>query len=76
MRKARRLFVPPMPANLFELAQLLEQWEPVKDFYRGYVTAEDGSISLMFITNKMLSVMTSRRKNISMALADGTFSVS
>ena len=65
-----------MPVNLHQLAQFLETYEPVRDFYRGHANAEDGSISLIFVTNKMWSVLCSRRKLIDHLLSDGTFAVS
>ena len=76
MRNARRNFVPAMPRDLRELAIALETWEVTRDFYRGHTIGADGSISLFFITRKMLSTIPSPRKLIERVRTDGTFAVS
>lgn len=71
MKAARRTIAPPMPKDIYELPGILEGHEPMKEFYRGSVCSEDGSISIFFITAVMLEAL----KLVTDLAGDGTFAV-
>lgn len=71
MRVARSKYVPPVPTNLTALAQTLENYYPMKDFYRGCAVGADNSIGLIFIHNRMLQPLSECKQ----LFADGTFDV-
>ena len=71
MNEARLAFVPPVPRNLNELANTLEDSDMFENFYRGAVTAPDGSMALIFISNTMENALHDAKH----LLADGSFDV-
>lgn len=68
----RRLNVPPIPANLGELAETITSFVPVTGFYRGACHGDDGSVALVFIHESMMEPLR-QSKTLFM---DGTFDVS
>ena len=77
MDVARKTLVPPRPTTVQELAECIEKYADMTDFYRGSVTGDDGSTSLIFVTNTMKKVLEKRslRNKIERLLQDGKFSV-
>lgn len=71
MARARKKYVPPMPANFEQMAIYFEDYEPIKKFYRGYRVASDGSYALVFASSGMLKAL----KTVKVLLCDGTFEV-
>uniref|UniRef100_A0ABD2WB78 RING-type domain-containing protein n=1 Tax=Trichogramma kaykai TaxID=54128 RepID=A0ABD2WB78_9HYME len=71
MLKARREFVPKTPDTLLELGQLLMDYPPLRSFYKGQATADDGSVAQIFINDDMLAPL----NKITEIFCDGTFKI-
>lgn len=71
MKVARSKYVPPVPRNLTDLAATLENYHPIKNFYKGCAVASDGSVGLIFINDEMLQPLS----NCKHLFTDGTFKV-
>lgn len=71
MRRARAKIRPLIPASLRELADALRTYEPTLKYYRGHVEANQDSIALIFISDKMLEAL----NTASELYVDGTFKV-
>lgn len=71
MQKARRKNVPPTPRNLREMADILEEYEPIRGVYRGCAVGVDGSLALVFIHESMIEPLS----KCSQLFTDGTFKV-
>ena len=69
--KARKVLVPPTPRTL---AECIEKFSDMSDFYRGKVEGLDGSTSLIFCTKTMMDVLKDPKSNITALLGDGIFS--
>ncbi|KAL7294039.1 hypothetical protein TKK_0012513 [Trichogramma kaykai] len=71
MLKARREFVPKTPDTLLELGQLLMDYPPLRSFYKGQATVDDGSVAQIFINDDMLAPL----NKITEIFCDGTFKI-
>lgn len=71
MQAARKQNVPPIPLDLFELHEILDEYEPMQNIYRGCAHGIDGSISLIFIHDTMFEPLAL----CSQIFCDGTFKV-
>lgn len=71
MRTARSKYVPPVPRNMTALAQTLQHYHPMKNFYTGCAVGTDGSIALIFIHDRMLQPLSECKQ----LFTDGTFDV-
>lgn len=71
MQKARRENIPPTPRSLQEWSQMLEEYEPLRAFYRGAANGRDGSVALVFMHEKMLVPLST----CTQLFCDGTFKV-
>lgn len=71
MKTWRKRVLPAIPDNLNDLHRKLNEFEKVKDFYRGSATASDGSRIFLFIHPGMIGPLSQVRE----ALGDGTFKV-
>ena len=67
----RRYNVPPMPNNLNELADIIHNFEPVRQFFKGVARGDDGSIAIIFINDSMLEHL----RQCTVLFMDGTFDV-
>ena len=72
MRVARLRNVPPVPATLQELAQILTNYQPLRNLYKGSAVGTDGPFCLIFMDDRMLDAL-SRCNHL---FCDGTFDVS
>ncbi|KAL7304376.1 hypothetical protein TKK_0003175 [Trichogramma kaykai] len=57
--------------TLLELDRSLQEYPPLKSFYKGKVIAKDDSVSLIFINDKMLQPLNTCRQ----LFCDGTFKI-
>lgn len=71
MQAARKQNVPPIPSDLTELHEILDEYEPMQNIYRGCAYGLDGSKSLIFIHDSMLEPL----RRCSQLFCDGTFKV-
>lgn len=71
MTNHRKLATFPIPDDLTELIQNLENLDQVKNFYKGGFEAADGSMGLVFVRPGMVRPLKSARR----FLGDGTFAI-
>ena len=71
MRTARSRNIPPTPRSLNGLADILTEYPPMFDIYKGCATGLDGSVALIFIHNSMLVPLS----ECTQIFCDGTFKV-
>lgn len=77
MRQARLRYRPKNPRDVPHLAELLEEYAPMKGFYRGSIYCpHNRSTSLIFITDHSLGMLKNKRNDIDHFFMDGTFQVS
>lgn len=72
IKRLRKAFFPPVPQTLEELGNVLENYGPTREIYRGVVTPRDGSSALIFAHTDMLEFLSHAR----WLHIDGTFKVS
>ena len=72
MQKNRTHNVPAIPRTLFELAETIQQFEPVRPIYSGSCTGTDGSVALIFISTEMMQLL----RECAVLYGDGAFKVS
>lgn len=63
---------PPLPLNVCDLGDLLQNYEPTKYIYKGCVISEDNKYSYILTSDKLLKIL----EKCSEIFIDGTFSVS
>uniref|UniRef100_A0ABD2X2H4 FLYWCH-type domain-containing protein n=1 Tax=Trichogramma kaykai TaxID=54128 RepID=A0ABD2X2H4_9HYME len=66
-----RLNVPPMPENLQQLAEVIGQFDPIVQLYKGHCTDDNGGIALMFMHPEMRGPLS----ECTALFGDGTFKV-
>lgn len=71
LNRSRAAYKPPVPNSFASLSLELEKYEACKDFYKGSVIAEDGSMALLFSINELLNALNESTE----LFVDGTFSV-
>lgn len=71
MTRERCRHRPPIPRTFQAMATELDKLDCIKDFYKGSVVAQDGSMAAIFSSNKLLELI-QRGQEI---FVDGTFSV-
>ena len=71
MRNARLRSIPPVPATLEELHDVLQNYHPMKHMYKGLALADDGSQCLLFIDDRMIDPLS----RCNQLFSDGTFDV-
>lgn len=71
MQAARKQNVPPIPVDLMELHEILDEYQPMQEIYRGCAYGLDGSVSLVFIHDSMFEPLA----RCSQLYCDGTFKV-
>ena len=77
MKTCRLQYRPRNPRDVPHLAELLGDYAPMQNFYRGSVYCErDNSTSLIFITDHSLAMLKNKRNGIDHFFMDGTFRVS
>ena len=68
---ARRKNVPPIPQRLNDLENILQEYRPMRDIFRGPAYGTDGSLALIFIHNDMMQPLS----QCTQLFCDGTFTV-
>lgn len=77
MKICRLQYRPRNPRDVPHLAELLGDYAPMQNFYRGSIYCEkDDSTSLIFITDHSLAMLKNKRNGIDHFFMDGTFRVS
>lgn len=71
MQKARLENVPRMPRDFSDWDELLRDYEPMKDIYRGRVVGIEGEKALIFMHPSMIEPLS----NCTALHGDGTFEV-
>ncbi|KAL7297546.1 hypothetical protein TKK_0009906 [Trichogramma kaykai] len=71
MYNYRRLNVPPMPENLQQLAEVIGQFDPIVQLYKGHCTDDNGGIALMFMHPEMRGPLS----ECTALFGDGTFKI-
>jgi hypothetical protein len=59
MRNKRRKNLPPIPKNLAEMKEALDNGHPFEDIYQGFVEFEDGKVGFIFADPKLLALVES-----------------
>lgn len=72
MTRERAKQRPPIPHTFQALATDLIKYEWIKDFYKGTVVAQDGSMAIIFSSEKLIKIIQETQE----IFVDGTFSVS
>jgi len=72
MARERTKRRPPIPHTFQALATDLIKYEWIKDFYKGSVVAQDGSMAIIFSSEGLINAL----KTTTEIFVDGTFSVS
>lgn len=72
MTRERTKQRPPIPHTFQALATDLIKYEWIKDFYKGTVVAQDGSMAIIFSSEKLIKIIQETQE----IFVDGTFSVS
>lgn len=62
---------PKIPRNLIEAAETLDEYAPMRGFYKGLVRGADGSAGLIFINDRMMPGL----QKCTQLYIDGTFKV-
>lgn len=52
-QKFRRKDTPAVPNDVFQLGEVLSEYDPMKEYYRGMVTTKKGKAAHIFITKEM-----------------------
>lgn len=71
MARERTKQRPPIPHTFQALATDLIKYEWIKDFYKGSVVAQDGSMAIIFSSEELIKAL----KTTTEIFVDGTFSV-
>lgn len=71
MARERAKQRPPIPHTFQALSTDLNKYDWIKDFYKGSVTAQDGSMAAIFSSDVLIDAL----KTTTEMFVDGTFSV-
>lgn len=72
MNRERSKQRPPIPQTIQVLATDLIKYDWIKDFFKGNVVAQDGSVAILLSSKKLIEIIQETQE----IFVDGTFSVS